>query len=203
MILRLVVLFALASVLLIAKEQPLPDCCAPESDKLSQLQVKALIHKTEPIYAPCCADMLHISGTIVLEISVDSKGDVTCVQVVSGLRFWGSKEKFLRESCTPLSGQRAPCEIQSDLGSREYLFVQSLVRRRVGSDLRTCHRFWSDYGQAGSNPKVRFADNSEAVRLPIWSKMTTEGTSARCFVFSYSCRRACMGSTCVARRAGK
>jgi len=84
MILRLVVLFALASVLLIAKEQPLPDCCAPESDKLSQLQVKALIHKTEPIYAPCCADMLHISGTIVLEISVDSKGDVTCVQVISG-----------------------------------------------------------------------------------------------------------------------
>jgi len=28
--------------------------------------------------------MLHINGTIVLEISVDSKGDVTCVQVVSG-----------------------------------------------------------------------------------------------------------------------
>src|SRR6266853_2944320 len=85
MILRLVVLFALASVLLIAKQQqPLPDCCESESEKLSQLQVKALIHKTEPVHAPCCADMLHINGTIVLEISVDSKGDVTCVQVVSG-----------------------------------------------------------------------------------------------------------------------
>src|SRR3989442_12352814 len=28
----------------------------------------------------------------------------------------------------------------------------------------------------------RVADNSEAVWLPIWSKITTEGTSARCFV---------------------
>ncbi len=28
--------------------------------------------------------MLHINGTIVLEISVDSKGEVTCVRVVSG-----------------------------------------------------------------------------------------------------------------------
>src|SRR5467141_38460 len=85
MLLRLVVLVALASALLVAKQQqPLSDCCEPESEKLSRQQVKALIHKTEPIHAPCCADMLHISGTVVLAISVDSKGDVTCVQVVSG-----------------------------------------------------------------------------------------------------------------------
>lgn len=76
---------ALASALLVAKQQqPLPDCCEPESEKLSQLQVKALIHKTQPIHAPCCADMLHIGGIVVLAISVDSKGDVTCVQMVSG-----------------------------------------------------------------------------------------------------------------------
>ena len=31
----------------------------------------------------------------------------------------------------------------------------------VGSDLRTCHRFWTDYVQSGSNPKVRVADNPE------------------------------------------
>jgi outer membrane biosynthesis protein TonB len=85
MILRLLALFALASSLLVAKQQqPLPDCSEPESEKLSQQQVKALIQKTEPIHAPCCADMLHISGTIVLTISVDSKGEVTCVQVISG-----------------------------------------------------------------------------------------------------------------------
>ena len=85
MVLRLVVLVALASLLLVAKQQqPLPDCCEPEPEKLSQQQVKALIHKTQPIHAPCCADMLHISGIVVLAISVDSKGDVTCVQMVSG-----------------------------------------------------------------------------------------------------------------------
>lgn len=85
MILRFVVLFALASTLLVAKQQhPLPDCCEPEFEKLSQLQVKALVHKTQPIHAPCCADMLHISGTVVLAISVDPKGEVTRVQMVSG-----------------------------------------------------------------------------------------------------------------------
>ena len=40
--------------------------------------------KTEPIQAPCCADMLHISGTVVLVILVDPQGNVVCVQRVSG-----------------------------------------------------------------------------------------------------------------------
>jgi hypothetical protein len=48
------------------------------------ITMKALIYKTEPIHAPCCADMFHISGTIVLAITVDSEGDVTCVQMDSG-----------------------------------------------------------------------------------------------------------------------
>ena len=40
--------------------------------------------QTEPIHAPCCADILHISGTVVLAISVDPQGNVACVQTVSG-----------------------------------------------------------------------------------------------------------------------
>ena len=37
-----------------------------------------------PIHAPYCADMLHISGTVVLAISADPQGNVACVQTVSG-----------------------------------------------------------------------------------------------------------------------
>jgi outer membrane biosynthesis protein TonB len=84
-LLRLVLLFALASVLRIANgQQHVPSCCESESEKLSQPQVKALVKKTEPIHPPCCADMLHISGTVVLAISVDPQGNVTCVKLVSG-----------------------------------------------------------------------------------------------------------------------
>jgi TonB family protein len=83
MLLRLVLLSALA--LFAANSQgQVPACCGLESEKLSQRQVKALVEKTKPIQAPCCADMLHINGTVVLTISVDPKGDVSCVQVVSG-----------------------------------------------------------------------------------------------------------------------
>lgn len=85
MLLRFSLLFALASVLLMAQQQqPIPNCCEPESEKLSQKQVRVLVQKTEPIHAPCCADMLRISGIIVLAISVDDKGEVTCVEMVSG-----------------------------------------------------------------------------------------------------------------------
>ena len=85
MLLRFFLLFALGPVLLTAqKQKQVPSCCEPESAKLSQAQTKTLVKKTEPINAPCCADMLYINGTIVLEISVDPGGDVTCVQMVSG-----------------------------------------------------------------------------------------------------------------------
>ena len=81
---RFFLLYALGAVLLTAQEQKqVPTCCEPESAKLSQAQAKALVKKTEPINPPG-ADMLHINGTIVLEISVDPGGDVTCVQMVSG-----------------------------------------------------------------------------------------------------------------------
>jgi len=82
---RLVLLFAVASVRLASSQQNLPlACCERESEKLSQRQVKALVEKTGPIQTPCCADLLRINGTIVLAITVDPKGNVTCVQVVSG-----------------------------------------------------------------------------------------------------------------------
>jgi outer membrane biosynthesis protein TonB len=83
--LRLLLLFALASVILMANEQKqVPNCCEPESEKLSQSKVKALVKQTGPIHAPCCADMLDISGTVVLAISVDHQRNVACVRSLSG-----------------------------------------------------------------------------------------------------------------------
>ena len=83
--LRFVLLFAIASARLASSQQNLPlACCERESEKLSQRQVRTLVEKTGPIQAPCCADMLRINGTIILAITVDPKGNVTCVQVVSG-----------------------------------------------------------------------------------------------------------------------
>lgn len=80
MLLRFVLLSTLALVLLAATPQnQVPSCWEPESEKLSQRQIKALVAKTEPIHAPCCADRLHISGPVLLAISVDPKGNVTCV----------------------------------------------------------------------------------------------------------------------------
>lgn len=85
MLLRLIVVFALASALLMANQRKLvPHCCTSDDERLSPQQVRVLLQKTEPIHAPCCADMLHISGTIVLAISVDANGEVTCVEMVSG-----------------------------------------------------------------------------------------------------------------------
>ncbi|SRR6266480_171023 len=83
--LRLLLLFALAPVILMTNEQKqVPNCCEPESEKLAQSKVKALVKQAEPIHAPCSADRLHISGTVVLAISVDPQGNVACVQTVSG-----------------------------------------------------------------------------------------------------------------------
>lgn len=82
-LLRFVLLSALASPLTANSQGQVPACCGLESEKLSQRQVKALVETTAPIQAPCCADMLHINGTLVLTISVDPGGNVTCVQMVS------------------------------------------------------------------------------------------------------------------------
>ena len=84
-LIRLVLLVSLTSVLLMAdQQQQVPSCCESESEELSQSKVRALVKKTELIHPPCCADMLHTSGTLVLAISVSPQGNVSCVRVVSG-----------------------------------------------------------------------------------------------------------------------
>jgi outer membrane biosynthesis protein TonB len=76
--------FALAVIFMANGQKQVPNCCEPESEKLSQSKVKALVKQTGPIHAPCCADILHSSGTVVLAISVDPQGNVACVQTFSG-----------------------------------------------------------------------------------------------------------------------
>jgi|HubBroStandDraft_1064217.scaffolds.fasta_scaffold667723_1 hypothetical protein len=86
MVFRLALLVMATSMLLtVSAQQPTPVCCQPESENLSQEQVKALVKNTEPIRARCCADLLRISGTIVLTISVDAEASITCVRMISGL----------------------------------------------------------------------------------------------------------------------
>jgi outer membrane biosynthesis protein TonB len=71
----------LASAPLAADQQKLiAHCCAPDARKLSAKQVKSLLDKSKP----SCAHMLHIKGKLVLKISVDFDGVVTCAALVSG-----------------------------------------------------------------------------------------------------------------------
>lgn len=117
MVFRLVLIVALASVLLMPNEQqPVPACCQNDSQGLSQQQLTALVKKTEPIKVPCCANMLHISGTVILTVSVDTDGSVTCVQLVSGhpliigvgiasVRHWKFRPYISREVKKSFCGQ--------------------------------------------------------------------------------------------------
>lgn len=66
------------------QQQNVAGYCEPESKALTRQEVKKLIKHTEPIKAPCCADMLHINGNIVLAVSVDDEGKVARVQILSG-----------------------------------------------------------------------------------------------------------------------
>jgi outer membrane biosynthesis protein TonB len=66
------------------EQKQVPNCCEAESEKLSQSRVKALVKQTKPSHAPCCADMLHINGTVALAISVDPQGNVACMRTDSG-----------------------------------------------------------------------------------------------------------------------
>jgi len=85
MLSRFLLVFALAPSLLMATEKkPARNCCTSVTEKMSPKQVNALLDKTEPIQTPCCGHGLHIEGTIVLAISVDADGEVTCVTTVSG-----------------------------------------------------------------------------------------------------------------------
>ena len=85
MLLRLALVLALASTLLVATEKKsIPNCCTSSAEKLSPKQVNTLLDKTEPIQGLCLGHNLHIKGTIALAIVVDANGEVTCVTVVSG-----------------------------------------------------------------------------------------------------------------------
>jgi outer membrane biosynthesis protein TonB len=85
MLLRFGVLFAFASTLLIAgQRKPASNCCLSNAQELSPKQVKALLDKTEPIQPPCCSGRLRLKGTVVFAITVDAKGDVTCIETLSG-----------------------------------------------------------------------------------------------------------------------
>jgi outer membrane biosynthesis protein TonB len=85
MLLRLALVLALGSTLLVATEKkPTPNCCTLGAERLSPKQVNTLLDKTEPIQGPCLGHSLHITGTIVLAIAVDANGEITCVAMVSG-----------------------------------------------------------------------------------------------------------------------
>ena len=81
--LSLMIAFAFAS-LLANQEKSVTKCCTSGAERLAPQKVKALLDTTEPIHAPCCADMLHIKGTMILSIEVGTDGEVTCVAYVSG-----------------------------------------------------------------------------------------------------------------------
>jgi outer membrane biosynthesis protein TonB len=76
---------ALSCLLILANQQEVAtDCCPSDSEKVSPKRVKALLQKTELIHSPCCADTLHIKGTVVLALAVDDNGNVICVATISG-----------------------------------------------------------------------------------------------------------------------
>jgi hypothetical protein len=85
MILRLGLIGALMlSPLLASQERSAANCCTSGATRISARTVKTLLTKTEPIQAPCCADMMHIKGTLVFSLAVDTNGQVICVDSVSG-----------------------------------------------------------------------------------------------------------------------
>ena len=85
MLFRFTLVIALTCTPIVAnQEKPVRNCCATDADRFSPQQIEALLERTEPIDAPCCADMLHIKGTMVVSIAVGTDGDVTCVEYVSG-----------------------------------------------------------------------------------------------------------------------
>jgi outer membrane biosynthesis protein TonB len=82
---RVSLMVAVTSMLLMAtQEKQKADCCDSSTVRLPPSGVKGLLQKIEPIRPPCCAHVLNVQGIAVLEIALDSKGNVTCGRVVSG-----------------------------------------------------------------------------------------------------------------------
>ena len=84
MLLRLSLIVALTSASALANQRNQAGCCTSDSGDLSPKTIKALLYKTEPVSVPCCAERLHIKGTMVLSIAVGTDGSVTCVEYISG-----------------------------------------------------------------------------------------------------------------------
>jgi hypothetical protein len=123
-------MFALTCLLLMANQQELAsDCCQSESEKLSSHQLKALLQKTEPIYLPGTVDKPHIKGTVVMALAVDDKGEVNCVQIISGhplitgttidsVRRWTFRPYVVRGLRKGFCGRIAICYQASEHGVR-------------------------------------------------------------------------------------
>jgi len=109
MLRRLALVLALSPLLLAASEKsPAQNCCESDDTSLSQKQITDLLDKTKPIQPPCCGHGLHIEGVIVSAISVNTKGHVTCVTVVSGhpLITWVAIDSIRRWKFRPYAVNR-------------------------------------------------------------------------------------------------
>lgn len=51
--------------------------------ELSSKETRSRLRHTRPIDPPCCAGILNLKGTLVLDVSVSADGDVTCIDQIS------------------------------------------------------------------------------------------------------------------------
>ena len=65
-------------------DQPAISCRQPAALRLSSPKLKNLLLKIEPIQVPGTVDGLHIRGTLVFSVAIDTSGGVTCIEFVSG-----------------------------------------------------------------------------------------------------------------------
>jgi outer membrane biosynthesis protein TonB len=63
------------------QQKPASDCCQSKTEKLAAQRVKSMVLATEPIQL---SGRAHIDSKVVLAITVDADGRVTCLQLVSG-----------------------------------------------------------------------------------------------------------------------
>jgi len=80
---------------------------------------------------------------------------------------WSERPPIVRSNKSLISSQALRLEMNHELPTDNSAFSSRPPGRHarrprlsVGSDPRTWRPFWADEGQAGSNPKVRFADDS-------------------------------------------
>jgi|GEM_PF-5729227 outer membrane biosynthesis protein TonB len=59
-------------------------CPVLGTKEFSAKQMRSRLRHTQSIDPPCCAGTLNLKGTVVLDVSVNADGDVTCVDQISG-----------------------------------------------------------------------------------------------------------------------